>query len=110
MNLFSNNNFIFCNKKINKIKTGPFPSYFYKDSNNLYYHPKLNSVENEVVYYVVDKPIQNLMYLLQNMNYYVDGYKHIIEYDFYYCDYNSYKIVFRDIKKIREDKINSIIS
>jgi len=92
----------------------PFPQYFYIKKNlngiKIYESPNIISHKNEIDIYVTDRSIQSLVYVIQNMFYVIDGNIHTIYYKIYDCDYCSYKISFRDVSKIRNDKISSIIS
>lgn len=114
------NSFVFIGdiKKIGIIKSNnkrPFPDYFYNikklsNSNKLYKCPYIDVSDDEIVLYLVDRPIQSLVYSIQNMSYIVNKNSHTLKYNFYKCDYLSYKLVIKDFKKMRDDKINSILS
>lgn len=112
--LSNNSRFLFTyNQPYNQ---GPFPIYFYSYNtgpNLNYISPCIKDSVDEIFIFIVDKSIQNLTYSIQNMDYYVrkdgNGYNHILEYDFYNCDFTCYKIICRDIKKMRNDKINKIL-
>ena len=74
----------------------------------------ITELEDEIVIYVTDKPIQSLVYTIQNMDYVIKKisrkkWSHVINYPFYDCVYNSYKVVIRDISKIRENKIKDLL-
>lgn len=110
--------FMFYSKNIkilspNRINSGPFPSYFYSRDKKRYFTPCIKDDVDEVFIFVVDKSIQNLTYSIQNMDYYVKknkkGYSHTIKYDFYDCDFICYKIICKDIRKMRNEKINKIL-
>lgn len=98
----------------------PFPSHFYHirsffmnshlDKARLYKCPLIKKLDNEIIVYVSDRPIQSLVYSIQNMSYTINGNRHKIEYEFYECDYISYKIVIKDVSKMREEKIKSILN
>jgi len=100
-------------------KSGVFPNYFYKSITSTHYGfdyyrcPLINDNEDDLILYVTDKSIQALVYGIQNMEYkienYKGGYKHIIKYNLYNCDYNIYKLKIKDVSKLREDKINEIL-
>jgi hypothetical protein len=92
----------------------PFPDYFYdikklSNSNMLYKCPYISTSDDEVVLYLVDRPIQSLVYSIQNMSYSINKNNHTLEYKFYECDYLSYKLVIKDVAKMRDDKIDSIL-
>lgn len=101
--------------KVNK----PFPEYFYQIERfiglnlNIYYSPLIEENDDETILYVTDKSIQSLVYSIQNMDYKVDkdnnGWLHTLDYKLYDCSYNSYKIVIKNISKMRQDKINQIL-
>jgi hypothetical protein len=65
-------------------------------------------------FYLVDKPIQSMVWSLQNMIYDIEfNYKsnsHMIKLPIYDCDFISYKIRVVDTQKLRNDKINSILN
>jgi len=104
-------------KKLGIVKNNnkkPFPEYFYdiknlKNDCKLYKSNLLGGDIEDIVIYVVDKPIQSLVYSIQNMSYSINKNNHTLEYKFYECDYLSYKLVIKDVKKMRDDKINSIL-
>lgn len=109
-------NYIFTNFKHENIhKSGPFPDYFYQYNNlftyktKIYNSPFIEKYKGEVKLYLVDKPIQSLVYSIQNMDYEIKGDKHTITYPFYYCDYKSYNVLIRDIVTNRENIINDIL-
>lgn len=118
--------YIFCSDKsksrfgIIKNNTGPFPPYFYNikkiynKNYDLYYSPLIEEDDNEVVLYVTDSSFQSLVYTIQNMEYNIenDGKEknHTLKFPFYECDFNSYKISIKDISKIRNEKIENILS
>ena len=98
----------------------PFPDYFYElqkynsKGYDLYLCPNIEDSVDEAFVYVIDKSIQSLVYSIQNMEYsinVVNGlYKHTISYDFYDCDFTCYKLVVRDLAKIRNIKIGKILN
>jgi hypothetical protein len=100
-------------------KNRPFPTHFYKTIEmshlkyDLYKSPNIIDSSDEIVIYLTDKSIQSLVYTIQNIEYEIiksnQGYKHIITYNLYNCDYNVCKLVIKDISKIRSEKINKIL-
>jgi hypothetical protein len=93
----------------------PFPDYFYDiknlgNSNKLYKCPYIDVISDEITLYIVDKPIQSLVYSIQNMTYDINKNSHTLKYKFYQCDYSSYKLVIKDISKMRNDKIDFILN
>jgi hypothetical protein len=105
----------------NNISNRPFPSYFYdihkyhSQNYSLYICPLLRDNENESHVYVTNKSIQSLVYSIQNMDYVVEdfgngSYKHTIHYKLYDCDFTCYKLNIKSISRLREDKINKLLS
>ena len=101
--------------------TRSFPGYFYnieRYSNmnlEIFYSPLIEETEGESIMYLVDSGIQSLVYSIQNMTYDIervdefDKWKHTINYTLYDCNYKSYKLIIKDLSKIREDKINKLL-
>ena len=101
--------------------TRSFPGYFYNIDryNNInleiFHSPIIEEDKGESIMYLVDSGIQSLVYSIQNMTYEVekivefDKWKHTINYSLYDCRYKSYKLIIKDLSKIREDKINKIL-
>ena len=99
--------------------TRSFPGYFYNIDryNNInleiFHSPIIEEDKGESIMYLVDAGIQSLVYSIQNMTYDVekfeDEWKHTINYTLYDCNYKSYKLIIKDLSKIREDKINKIL-
>ena len=99
--------------------TRSFPGYFYNIDryNNInleiFHSPIIEEDKGESIMYLVDSGIQSLVYSIQNMTYDVekfeDEWKHTINYSLYDCRYKSYKLIIKDLSKIREDKINKIL-
>lgn len=107
----------------------PFPGYFYNLDKfvglhlEVFYSPLINDDDGYTLY-VSDKSFQSLVYSIQNMDYriysqnVINGNRpynetewlHTLDYKLYDCDYNSYKIVIKNVSKIREDKINQILN
>ena len=98
----------------------PFPDYFHTLQNytnkgyDLHLCPNIEDEEEEAFIYVVDGAIQSLVYVIQNMEYRIeesDGlYKHIIDYDLYDCEFTCYKLIVRDLSKMRDIKIKTILN
>lgn len=78
-----------------------------------YFCPLIEDDVDDFHFYISDKPIQSMVWSLQNMEYnIVKGFssnEHIIKIPFYSCDYKSYRIRVVNTQKLREDKINSIL-
>jgi hypothetical protein len=98
------------------------PSYFtrrfklmsYGKEVSSYYSPLILDEVDDCHFYLVDKPIQSMVWSLQNMNYSVNkvisSNEHLIEIPVYNCDYEVYKIRVVNTQKFRNDKINSILN
>ncbi len=98
------------------------PDYFYSkdvilsanDNVMCYFSPVIKDELDDSQIIVVDGPIQSLVWTLQNMTYEikecVDGYEHIVNYKFYYCDFNSTVYHIKDVHKLREEKINTLLN
>jgi len=98
------------------------PSYFtrrfklmsYDKEVSSYYSPLILDEVDDCHFYLVDKPIQSMVWSLQNMNYSVNkvvsSNEHLIEIPVYNCDYEVYKVRVVNTQKFRNDKINSILN
>lgn len=78
-----------------------------------YFSPLIEDDIDDCHFYLIDRPIQSMVWSLQNMRYYIkDTFKNnecVIEMPIYNCDFQSYKIRVVNTQKLREDKINSIL-
>lgn len=133
MDMNSNSKYLFyssnsnLNLNISSHLEGEFGSYFlpsyfnqriklasYGSDISAYFSPIIKDNIDEYEILFVDKPIQSLVWSLQNMTYEIvpdfGKYKHIVKYRFYDCDYKSVKIVVRSLGKIREKKISSLLN
>jgi hypothetical protein len=102
--------------------TNFLPNYFYSkhmllsinDDVECYYSPSIKDDLDDSQIIIVDNPIQSLVWTLQNMTYEikecVDGYEHIINYKFYCCDFNSTVYHIKDVSKLRQEKINTLLN
>lgn len=122
---FSQNSNINLNLGSHVIETsdseGYLPNYFNRRfklmSHNrevsAYFCPKITDDLDDCHFYLIDKPIQSMVWALQNMEYSINkGFstnEHIIQIPFYNCDFKSYKVRVINTQKLREDKINSIL-
>lgn len=100
---------------------GYLPNYFnrrfklmsYGREVSAYYSPKIDDNVDDCHFYLVDRPIQSMVWSLQNMNYSINrsfsSNEHVIKIPIYNCDYDVYKIRVVNTQKLREDKINSIL-
>ena len=98
------------------------PSYFnrrfklmsYGKEVSAYYSPLISDDVDDCHFYLIDRPIQSMVWVLQNMNYSVNkGFssnEHVIKIPIYNCDYESYKIRVVNTQKLRNDKINLILN
>jgi hypothetical protein len=141
-NLDINPAYIFCSES-DKLFFGPFtknnlgrplPDYLYcineyfNIHSEVFYSPFIKENPDEIVMYVVDAPIQGLVYSIQNMDYQIEPisykvnevkefipnitskWRHKMTYNLYDCKFNSYKVCIREVSKIRNDKINKILN
>lgn len=64
-------------------------------------------------FYIIDKPIQSMVWSLQNIDYSINKSfsmsEHRIKIPVYDCDYSVYRVRIIDTQKLRNDKINSIL-
>ena len=123
--------YMFLSEKSKKILGGiksissvnSLPAYFYNIDRyvglnlDVFYSPIISEEDGDSIIYVTDRAIQSLVYSIQNMDYVIEkvddensNWNHKILYKFYNCKYNSTKIVVRNVSKIRETKINEILS
>lgn len=79
-----------------------------------YYSPLIDDTVDDCRFYLVDRPIQSMVWSLQNMNYSINrsfsSNEHVVKIPIYNCDYQSYRIRVVNTQKLREDKINSILN
>lgn len=123
--------FIFCSDNSKKIlgiskqleTNKSLPGYFFNIERyiginlDVYYCPLIDDGEGDVVMYVSDLPIQSLVYTLQNMEYLISPtdetnihWEHKMKYNFYECQYKSFRVIIRNVSKVREIKINEILN
>jgi hypothetical protein len=98
------------------------PSYFtrrfklmsYGKEVSAYYSPLILDDVDDCHFYLVDRPIQSMVWALQNMSYSINrsfsSNEHVIKIPIYNCDYEVYKIRVVNTQKLREDKINLILN
>jgi hypothetical protein len=98
------------------------PSYFnrrfklmsYGKEVSAYYSPSILDDVDDCHFYLIDRPIQSMVWSLQNMTYTINksfsNNEHVLKFPIYNCDYTSYKIRVIDTQKIREDKINILLN
>jgi hypothetical protein len=87
------------------------PNYFtrrfkimaYNREVSAYYSPLIEDDLDDCHFYLVDRPIQSMVWSLQNMDYSIKS-------PIYDCDFEVYKIRVVNTQKLREDKINSILN
>lgn len=107
--------------------TSALPSYFFHATRitganaNIYISPDIEDVDDEYTLYACDKPFQSLVYSIQNMTYDTvisnedlpineRSWVHNIGYNLYDCKFSSVKVVIRNLRKIRDEKIKEIFS
>ena len=78
-----------------------------------FYSPMIKDTDDDCHFYLIDKPIQSMVWSLQNMTYDMNrGFSsndHCIKLPVYDCNYNAMKIRVINTQKLREEKINSIL-
>lgn len=125
---FSKNSALFVNNYLIHKKSHLYhqqefiPEFFYKEfdltfrGNSItnFYSPLIEDESNDFVFYICDRPIQSMVWGIQNMTYKIDrsfsGFTHRIDYPLYDCDYQSFKIRVVNTQKIREEKIDIILN
>lgn len=79
-----------------------------------FFCPIIEDSVDDCQFYIVDKPIQSMVWSLQNIDYSINKSfsmnEHQIKIPIYDCDYNVYRVRVIDTQKLREDKINSILN
>lgn len=79
-----------------------------------YFSPLIEDDLDDCHFYLVDKPIQSMVWSLQNMNYSVNkifsSNEHVIKIPVYNCDYEVYKVRVVNTQKLRNDRINLILN
>ena len=79
-----------------------------------YFSPLIEDFEDDCHFYLVDRPIQSMVWSLQNMIYDIEfssiSNSHMIKLPIYDCDFMAYKIRVVDTQKLRNDKINLILN
>jgi len=108
-------------------KTRYLPDFFYPikydaypSNTTSYYTPTggyFNVPEDENSYtnfWTIDKPIQSLLFILQNMRYEIAkneiGYKHTMIFPIYECQYNTLNVRVRDMKQYRDGILDKILN
>jgi hypothetical protein len=102
------------------------PSYFYEMTrivgaqSRIYISPEVEELEDIFTLYATDHPFQSMVYVIQNMEYEIipestdlvnnKNWIHKISYTLYDCKFSAIKIIIKNISKIREEKINEILS
>ena len=127
-NCGKNLRFVFCSERGRKRlsfpskidKTRGLPGYFYPVDTFIGLHidlligPLIEEEHGELIFYAVDNSIQSLVYSIQNMDYLIEpfeqSWKHTINYNLYDCQYSSWKIVLKNVSKMRNDKINQLFN
>lgn len=78
-----------------------------------FYSPFIKDSVDDCHFYLVDRPIQSLVWTLQNMTYEISkGFSsndHIIKLPIYNCDFEATRVRVINTQKLREEKINSIL-
>ena len=78
-----------------------------------YYSPLISDSEDDCHFYLIDKPIQSMVWSLQNMTYDIkrsfSSNNHTVKIPVYNCDYSTLRVRVINTQKLREEKINSIL-
>lgn len=78
-----------------------------------YFSPEIEDTVNCYKIYISDSPIQSLVWSLQNMSYDIEDcknyYKHTLRYNFYNCDFKSTNFMIKNICKLRDEKIDTLL-
>lgn len=112
----------------NNNQSKPFPNYFYEIERytginlDILICPNIIEEDGETILYTSTKPIQSLVYTLQNMDYdiiplddnigkepHLMSWSHQMNFNFYDCDFSANKIVIKNVSKIRNEKISKIL-
>lgn len=79
-----------------------------------FFCPLIDDTEDDCHFYLVDKPIQSMVWSLQNIDYSINKSfslnEHQIKIPVYDCDFKSIRVRVINTQKLREDKINSILN
>lgn len=74
-----------------------------------FFSPLIKESATESVFYLVDRPIQSLVWSLQNMEYQIGIEQHILSLPVYRCNFQALKIRVVDTQRLRNNKINTVI-
>lgn len=74
-----------------------------------FFSPLIKESATESVFYLVDRPIQSLVWSLQNLEYQIEPNQHLISLPVYRCNFQALKIRVVDAQKLRDNKINRVI-
>ncbi len=130
---FGSSKYIFSSKETNKFiginkpldKTRGLPDYFYPmkskfvSGSDIYFSPEVEEEDGIYFMYVTNNAFQSMVYVLQNMEYEmvendpengVISWTHSITYQLYDCKFSSVRVVIKNVSKIRDEKINQILS
>ena len=120
----SNKNLNLTNRNLNSVSSDNklfLPDYFTRKyllmahglEVSAFYSPMIKDTDDDCHFYLIDKPIQSMVWSLQNMTYDMNrGFSsndHCIKLPVYDCNYNAMKIRVINTQKLREEKINSIL-
>ena len=106
------------------------PSYFFEatrivgaHSRSFFVSPEVEEEQDAYILYAVDSPFQSLVYSLQNMSYDINvvddnsnlplnerDWEHKMTYQLYDCKFSSVKVIIKNLTKVRDEKINQILS
>jgi len=101
--------------------TRGLPGHFYEltriigAQSIVYYSPEVEEEDDVYNIYATDHPFQSMVYSLQNMEYEItqgsdNDWIHKINYTLYDCNFSAAKVVIKNVKRLRDEKINQILS
>lgn len=83
----------------------------------VYYSPEVEELDDAYTVYATDHPFQSMVYSLQNMEYDITPletnpitWEHKINYTLYDCKFSAVKIVIKNVKLLRNEKLTQILS
>jgi hypothetical protein len=79
-----------------------------------FFSPYIKDTVDDCHFYLVDKPIQSMVWSLQNMTYDIhrgfSSYDHTVKLPIYDCSYSSLRVRVINTQKLREEKINILLN
>lgn len=79
-----------------------------------FFCPVIDDTVDDCHFYLVDKPIQSMVWSLQNIDYNISKSfskcEHLVKIPIYDCDFRALRVRVVNTQKLREDKINYILN